>query len=207
MNKRTSYSEIFKKYVPIEFASMLADLLIGTNVKFKVVRGRKTKLGDFRYGSDLPKPIITVNGDLNPYAFLITALHEFAHYHTYINYKNRVQPHGEEWKTAYRTLLLPVIDSKHLPKDIETALMRSLTNTKASSCADIHLSRALDQYDLKDEEPLLCLEQISKNTTFVLNGKQFVKLNKRRTRYECQETTSGKIYLVHALAKVTIIEL
>ena len=61
--------------------------------------------------------------------------------------------------------------------------------------------------DLKDEEPLLCLEQISKNTTFVLNGKHFVKLNKRRTRYECQETTSGKIYLVHALAKVTIIEL
>ena len=78
------FSEIFKKYVPIEFASMLADLLIGTNVKFKVVRGRKTKLGDFRYGSDLPKPIITVNGDLNPYAFLITALHEFAHYHTYL---------------------------------------------------------------------------------------------------------------------------
>ena len=92
-------------------------------------------------------------------------------------------------------------------KDIEDALMRSLTNTKASSCSDIHLSRALYQYDLKEEEPLLCLEQISKNTTFVLNGKHFVKLNKRRTRYECQETSSGKIYLVHALAKVTIIEL
>jgi hypothetical protein len=138
---------------------------------------------------------------------LITALHEFAHYHTYLNYNNRVQPHGEEWKSAYRNLLIPIIDSKHLPKDIEDALMRSLTNTKASSCSDIHLSRALYQYDLKEEEPLLCLEQISKNTTFVLNGKHFVKLNKRRTRYECQETSSGKIYLVHALAKVTIIEL
>jgi predicted SprT family Zn-dependent metalloprotease len=78
--------------------------------------------------------LITVNGDLNPYSFLITTLHEFAHLHTYLKYGTRVAPHGEEWKNCYRKLLLPIIDSKKLPNDIEKVLMNSLISTKASSC-------------------------------------------------------------------------
>jgi hypothetical protein len=205
MTNREKYIHAFEKYVPTEFSPMLADLLLKSNVRFKVVKGRKSKLGDFRMGQLADKPIITVNGDLNPYAFLITSLHEFAHYHTFVRFGNRVFPHGEEWKDAFRILLLPIISSGHLPKDIEHALTASLVNTKASSCSDLNLSRALHRYD-KTSSIEFKLEEIPKNTTFALNKRQFVKLAKRRTRYECQEVSSGKIYLVHALAIVIKIE-
>jgi hypothetical protein len=128
-------------------------------------------------------------------------LHEFAHYHTFQKYGNSVLPHGKEWKEAFRILLLPVINSGQLPKDIEAALMGSLVNTKASSCSDLPLTRTLHRYN-NSESTGYRLEELSKNATFALNNRLFLKLNKRRTRYECKELSSGKIFLVHALATV-----
>ena len=204
MDKRTSYSEIFKKYVPIEFASMLADLLIGTNVKFKVVRGRKTKLGDFRYGSDLPKPIITVNGDLNPYAFLITALHEFAHYHTYLNYNNRVQPHGEEWKYSFQILMVPFIRPEIFPSHLLPLLARHFKNPTASSDTDATLSLALKQFDEQNDKNYIF--EIPYGSVFrISNGKIFKKIAQRVKRFECVEINSGRTYLFNPNAEVELL--
>jgi hypothetical protein len=110
-------------------------------------------------------------------------------------------PHGKEWKEAFRILLLPVINSGQLPKDIEAALMGSLVNTKASSCSDLPLTRTLHRYN-NSESSEYRLEELPKNATFALNNRFFLKLNKRRTRYECKELSSGKIFLVHALVTV-----
>ena len=98
MTKREKYIAIFDKYVPKVFSPVLADLLLASNVSFKVVKSRKTKLGDFRMSQFVKQPIITVNRDLNQYSFLITSLHEFAHCHTFQKYGNSVLPHGKEWK-------------------------------------------------------------------------------------------------------------
>ena len=201
MTKREKYIAIFDKYVPKVFSPVLADLLLASNVSFKVVKSRKTKLGDFRMSQFVKQPIITINRDLNQYSFLITSLHEFAHYHTFQKYGNSVLPHGKEWTEAFRILLLPVINSGELPKDIEDALMGSLVNTKASSCSDLPLTRTLHRYN-NSESTGYRLEELSKNATFALNNRLFLKLNKRRTRYECKELSSGKIFLVHALATV-----
>ena len=201
MTKREKYIAIFDKYVPKVFSPVLADLLLASNVSFKVVKSRKTKLGDFRMSQFVKQPIITINRDLNQYSFLITSLHEFAHYHTFQKYGNSVLPHGKEWKEAFRVLLLPVINSGQLPKDIETALMSSLVNTKASSCSDLPLARTLHRYN-NSESSEYRLEELPKNATFALNNRFFLKLIKRRTRYECKELSSGKIFLVHALATV-----
>ena len=201
MTKREKYIAIFDKYVPKVFSPLLADLLLASNVSFKVVKSRKTKLGDFRMSQFVKQPIITINRDLNQYSFLITSLHEFAHYHTFQKYGNSVLPHGKEWKEAFRILLLPVINSGELPKDIEDALMGSLVNTKASSCSDLPLTRTLHRYN-NSESTGYRLEELSKNATFALNNRLFLKLNKRRTRYECKELSSGKIFLVHALTTV-----
>jgi hypothetical protein len=201
MTKREKYIAIFDKYVPKVFSPVLADLLLASNVSFKVVKSRKTKLGDFRMSQFVKQPIITINRDLNQYSFLITSLHEFAHYHTFQKYGNSVLPHGKEWKEAFRNLLIPVINSGQLPKDIETALMSSLVNTKASSCSDLPLARTLHRYN-NSESSEYRLEELPKNATFALNNRFFLKLNKRRTRYECKELSSGKIFLVHALVTV-----
>lgn len=199
--RRTDVAEVFKRYLPEAFVEMVVDLFLASAVRFKIVNGRATKLGDFRAGSKGEKHRITVNGDLNPYSFLITTLHEFAHLHTYEKYRNKVLPHGEEWKASYRTLLIPVIQSGHLPKDIETALVHSLSNTKASSCSDYGLSRVLKSYD-RPKEGVVLLEQLPKNTTFELNGRQFIKGSLRRKRFVCQEVYSDRSFLVNALAEV-----
>lgn len=205
IKKRDHVAEAFKKYIPEAFIDIVVDLFIQSSVKFKIVGGRKTKLGDFRSGISGEKHQITINGDLNPYAFLITTLHEFAHLNTFNIYQNKVNPHGEEWKIEYRKLLLPTIESGNLPQDIQKALINSLISTKASSCSDHQLSRVLHTYD-KPIEGVEILERLPKNSTFAIDGRHFVKGELRRKRYICQEVKTKKSYLVNALAKVNPIE-
>jgi SprT protein len=201
IRSKVHVADALRKYLPEAFIAYVVTLFQEANVRFKIVPGRATKLGDFRAGVNGEKHTITVNGDLNPYSFLITTVHEFAHLHTFNTFGNRVSPHGEEWKSAYRQLLLPLIDSPELPEDIRKALMNSLVRTKASSCSDHGLSRVLLNYD-KPKEGVIILEHLPKNSTFALNGKHFVKGDLRRKRYICQEVKSKRSYLVNSLAQV-----
>jgi hypothetical protein len=205
LKRREQVTLAFSKYLPSPFVDDVVELFLGNTVRFKIVKGRKTKLGDFRAGINGEKHQITINGDLNPYAFLITTLHEFAHLTTFENHGRKVAPHGEEWKNNFRTLLLPIINSKKLPKDIEEALVNSLINTKASSCTDHKLSRVLHRYDIPQEGVEL-LERLPNNAAFTLNGKQFIKGPLRRKRYICQEINSNRSFLVNALAQVQLIQ-
>lgn len=203
--KAEQYRSVLGKYLPQEYLEEVVELLLIYPVVFKIVRPRKTKLGDFRAGMRGEKHCITVNGNLNPYSFLITTLHEFAHLITYQKHGGRVNPHGQEWKKTYSDLLLPVINRGHLPGDVETALTNSLIKVKASSCSDTNLHRTLIRYDRKKDDHVT-LEALDKNSTFALNGKTFVKGKLRRTRYLCTETTTNKQYLVSALAQVSEIK-
>ncbi len=205
LKRREQVTLAFSKYLPSPFVDDVVELFLGNTVRFKIVKGRKTKLGDFRAGINGEKHQITINGDLNPYAFLITTLHEFAHLTTFENHGRKVAPHGQEWKNNFRTLLLPIINSKKLPKDIEEALVNSLVNTKASSCSDHQLSRVLHRYDIS-KEGIELLERLPNNAVFTLNGKQFIKGPLRRKRYICQEINSNRSFLVNALAQVQLIQ-
>lgn len=205
-DRKARLEQQLRPYLPDGFEGMVADLLLRYPVRFAIKAPRNTKLGDYRppYG-DEKHHRISVNGDLNRYSFLITTLHEFAHLETWLQFGNRVKPHGEEWKQVYRNMLWPAIDSGLLPKVIENALMRSLSNTKASSCSDTQLSRVLRQFDRRPEGEL-SLEELPKNATFALQGKHFRKGELRRTRFLCEELTSRRNYLIHALATVQHIE-
>ena len=103
-DKRAKYNSVLKKYVPLEYVDLVTDLLLKYRVVFKIVKPRKTKLGDFRAGVKNEKHQITVNGDLNKYSFLITTLHEFAHLITYDEYGRNAAPHGKEWKDNFTQL-------------------------------------------------------------------------------------------------------
>lgn len=193
-----------KRYLPDGFEKLIAQFIVEHTIRFKIVRCRATKLGDYKPLHNGKSHQITINNDLNPYSFLITSLHEIAHLKTFLLYKGRVAPHGKEWVEQYQQLLLPVINSNKLPKDIENALVNSLINTKASSCNDLPLYRVLKKYDPQNESKTL-LENIPKNATFVLNGQMYVKGEIRRKRFICKAINSTKIYLIHALAEVTLI--
>ncbi len=201
MYVKTKYHSFFEKFIPTDFLEYVVSIIQENEVRFKIVRPRKTKLGDFRAGRKGEKHIITINRDLNPYSFLITTLHEFAHLIAHNKYGGRIRAHGKEWKQEYTSIMYPLIESNKLPKDIEDALLKSLVNVKASSCSDVTLQRVLIKYDLDSTETLL-LEELDKNSIFALNNKVFKKGNLRRTRFLCKETTTKRDYLIHALAKV-----
>ena len=203
--KKEQFRAVLQRYLPPAFIEIVVDLLVRNNVRFRVVKPRKTKLGDFRASSKMECPQITINGDLNPYSFLITTLHEFAHLHTFLEFGQHVAPHGQEWKQHYRMLIRPLTTSPHLPKDIRNALITSLSRTKASSCTDQQLHRVLLAYNTS-EETLIPLERLEKNSIFALNGKRFKRGRLRRTRYLCVDLDNGREYLVNTLALVELIE-
>ncbi len=193
--------ENLSEYIPQAFVPYVHDLLCSTKVLFRIVPPRKTKLGDFRKplnGKSIPQ--ITVNNNLNPYAFLITTLHEIAHLHTYLRYGHSVKPHGKEWKYEFQQVLLPLISAQKFPETLKLCLKNTITNTKASSFSDIPLNRALREFD-RDKKGCH-LEKIELGKHFTLNKKLFKKGKLRRTRYLCTEVSSGKAYLIHALAEV-----
>ncbi|MBL1279736.1 MAG: SprT-like domain-containing protein [Fluviicola sp.] len=201
MQERTKYHAFFEKFISNDFLEYVVSVILENSVRFKIVKPRKTKLGDFRAGRKGEMHIITINNNLNPYSFLITTLHEFAHLIAHNKFGRRIQPHGKEWQSTYTDLIHPLIESKKLPEDIENALLNSLVKVKASSCSDVELQRALMKYDLRSEE-ITTLEQLDKNSIFALNNKTFQKGNLRRTRFLCKETNTKRDYLIHALAKV-----
>lgn len=202
--KKEKYRMVLSKYLPANFIEIVVELLVKHPVKFRVAKPRKTKLGDFRANRDGLHQI-TVNGDLNPYSFLITTIHEFAHLVTFQEYKGRVKPHGKEWQLTYSKMIYPVIESGNLPKDVSDVLLNSLINVKASSCTDQNLSRVLIKYD-KPIQGLILLEELPSKSVFNLSGKNFTKGNLRRTRYVCVDNSNNKRYLISALAQVKKIE-
>ena len=205
MDDTLKFKQILSKYLPNDFVPYISELIIQSDVKFKIVAPRRTKLGDFKAKGDKSnKSQITINRDLNPYAFLITTLHELAHLHTFNKYKYTVRPHGIEWKKEFSILLNPILIHDALPNELKIILEKSIHNLKASSCSDIHLSRVLKKYDISKRT--LTLEELNENTRFTINKKTYLKGKLRRTRYLCKEISSGKSYLIHALAEVNKIE-
>ena len=87
-------SEKLSPYLPAGTEGYVAQFILTYHIEFKIAKKRKTKLGDYRQPYRGSSHRISVNGDLNPYSFLITTLHEIAHLLTFVRFGNRVQPHG-----------------------------------------------------------------------------------------------------------------
>ena len=101
-----------EKYLPPDTFQAVAAYLQQYKVHLTVTRERKTILGNYRNAHNEHTHRISVNGNLNSYSFLITLLHELAHLLTFEQYKNKVPPHGREWKTLYGRLLARFIENK-----------------------------------------------------------------------------------------------
>lgn len=164
---------------------------------------RRTKLGDFRPAHKGKPARLSVNGDLNPYAFLITLLHELAHLKTWNQFERSVKPHGAEWKSEFRNLLIPVFELKVFPSSVEMAVAKYLRNPAASSCTDINLQKALREFDAGEKLPTV--DELPINTVFTYNQKRtFRKIEKLRKRIKCQELDSGRVFLFSPLTEVEV---
>lgn len=190
----------------------VVEQILENPVSLKIVRQRTSKSGDFRAAHKHEPSRITVNGNLNPYAFLITLVHELAHHHVNLDHlqklkkftlrrKTRPLPHGNEWKNKFRLLMEPYLNQEVFPMDVLPVLSRYLENPKASSSVDHKLSKVLGKYDPPDET--VRLEELPFDAVFTLHGRRFFqKKEKIRTRYRCICMQTKRIYLVSAGAPV-----
>ncbi len=175
------------------------------HVHLTISRKRQSILGDYRHALTDKNHRISVNGNLNTYAFLITLLHELAHLFTYERFGHRVQAHGKEWKDEFGKILAKFLLKKVFPPDIEKTLMSTLQNPAASSCGDEKLMRVLRNYDEKKEGVHL-IEQLPAGAIFAIKGGRiFKKEEKIRKRYKCVEVKTGKYYLFSPVYEVQVV--
>ena len=163
-----------------------------------------TRHGDYR---KMPngQHQITVNGNLNPYRFLITLIHEIAHLVAFNKYGRAIKPHGKEWKQTFQMLMLPYIRPEVFPNRLLPLLAIHFKNPKASSDTDTKLSLALKQYDPPNDKNFIF--EIPAGGLFRLyNGKIFKRGKKRVKRYECLEISTGKKYLFNPNAEVAFLK-
>src|SRR5687767_3970324 len=101
---------LLEKYLPLAAAPIIARWIDYFQCEFKVSRTRNTKYGDYRPPFKNEGHRISVNYNLNSYAFLVTTVHEFAHLLTWNEHKRKAKPHGLEWKNNFKKMMRPFFE-------------------------------------------------------------------------------------------------
>ena len=191
-----------ENYLPPLSGPPVLALLERYKVHLTITKERKTVLGDYRHAHNNAHHRISVNGNLNKYAFLITLIHELAHLVTFMEFGNRVQAHGREWKHVYKVLLLPFLAQPIFPANVQAALRSSLHDMPASSCADEGLMRVLRGYD-KIQDGMVMVEELAEDALFSIdNGSVFKRGKRLRKRFQCVEVKTGRLYLFSPVYEV-----
>ncbi len=196
-----------EKYLPIGAYDIVVPIIMEHRIHLTVSRERKTILGNYRHAHLGKNHRISVNGNLNPYEFLFTLLHEIAHLFTFEKYGHRVNAHGAEWKLAYSNILEVFTKKIPLPEDILNALKESMQNPSASSCSEAALQRVFKLYDTKKED-VLFVESLPLGAYFTTgNGRIFQLGKKLRKRYQCTDFHTGQAYLISPICQVKQIQI
>ena len=201
------HKEILARYFPARTLEQVTGLIINHSIHIKFTSGRNTKLGDYRPpGPKLSIHRITVNGNLNPWFLYLVFLHEFAHLLVWNTYKNRVNPHGEQWKQKFSGLLKQVVENDLLPDKLKQPVLDFSNNVKATFASNPVLWKILKSYDEKMSSEIT-IEDIPFNAYFkATNGKLFKKEEKLRTRYRCLCIDNKRRYLFHPMASIRPVE-
>jgi hypothetical protein len=202
MSKQQAPLEALKQFLPEGTFEMVSTYLYTHRIHLTVTRERSSVLGDYRNAVHGKNHRISVNGNLNPYAFLYTLIHEIAHLLVYDQYGHRVASHGREWKHVFSLLLKEFLVEDIFPADIRAAIAASLGNPAASSCAEDGLLRVFRKYD-KGKEDVVFVEEIEQGGLFAIKENRIFRRGpKIRKRYKCVEVRTGREYLFSPVYEV-----
>lgn len=190
------------KYVPAASLEICLGWIEKYRFTLRITKSRNSKYGDYRPPKNGSGHIITVNHDLNAYAFLITYTHEVAHLTTFLKTKTLKDPHGDDWKKEFKKLMLPLLTTDVFPEDILKSATGYISNPAATSCTDIGMLRALKKYD-KNNGEWVFLEELEINTRFrIKTGRIFIKKELIRKNFLCVEAKSRQRYTLNPLMEV-----
>lgn len=194
-----AYAEL-NRYLPEGAYQLVLPSILEHPLHLRITRPRRSKLGDFRSESRKGPHRISINGDLHPYSFLITLVHELAHLYNWVEHGRKAKAHGPEWKQHYRTLLMPFLEAGCFPKELNGTIHQHLNKAPAASCTDPNLVRALHRYEGRERT---YLEDLPVESVFTLDGKRvFRKGQKLRKRFRCLCLNNKRQYLIDPLAEV-----
>jgi len=203
MGKQETSINFLEQFLPHGAFEQVAPFFKNNTIHLTITHERKSVLGDYRNPTpDAPFHRISINANLNPYSFLITLLHELAHMFTFQHFQHKAPPHGKEWKTQFRHILIPFMGKRFFPGDVEKALYAYLHNPAASTCTDADLYKALYRYD-EHKPGFKLVDEVGINQLFETeDGQVYQKIEKLRTRHKCKNIVNGKVYLFQGIAEV-----
>jgi hypothetical protein len=203
MSKKEVPLHALAEYLPEGALEPVLEYLHRYKIHLTITRERNSILGDYRHAIQQKNHRISVNGNLNQYAFLVTLLHEMAHLLAFEQFGNRISPHGKEWKNEYSKVLAQFLLKKVFPSDVEKALLKSIQNPSATSCGEEHLIRVLKRYDRRAAHEVL-VEELEEGQLFqTRDGRIFRKGEKLRKRHKATDVTTGLVYLFSGVYEVT----
>jgi SprT protein len=199
----TKLKEILEKKIPTQAIEYSFELWREEPFSFTLSRTRNSCFGNYTFKDGQHK--ITINHDLNPYAFVLTYIHEVAHQRAWLQKsRRRIQPHGKEWKQQFQKLMQPILNENVFPSTIIWQLKDYMADPAASSISHAGLAEALRSFDENKNVEDVLLAEVSENQTFIFRERVFVKLEKRRTRVLCVEQKSKKRYTILSSARVKL---
>ena len=193
--------EGLRPYLPDPSLEHVMGWIDGRRIFIRIARGRRTKLGDYRPPLKDGIHRISVNGDLNPFEFLITLTHEIAHLAIWEKYGRKARPHGAVWKMQYAAMLGTLLEKEIFPEEIESIIRRQVTNPKSHSRSNTDLVRALHSHN--PVQTGIFLEDLPAGALFsLLDGRKFRKEEKLRKWYRCISQANNKAYRISPVTRV-----
>jgi hypothetical protein len=194
-------------YLPEGTYEKVQKYLVRYKVQLTITRKRNSVLGDYRMPDNTGGHRITINGDLNRYAFLLTLLHELAHLEAYVYYGRRISPHGTEWKISFKKILAGFTDRGFMPADVEQAVKKYMQDPAARSCVDENLIRVLKKHD-PPQHGYCFVEDLEEGSLFLAaDGREYRRGKKIRKRFECTDVRSRRKYLFSPVYEVKRIDI
>lgn len=201
------FHDIMSHYVPSPAVDDIVRFISDYSIHLKITRERQSKFGDYRLPSPKhPDHCISVNGCLEPCAFLLVMIHELAHMLTFIDHGRRVKPHGAEWQEHYSRLIISFVEKGSFPSEVSSLLRTYASTLPLSKKLEREIDRKLkiQPSALVNSDDYVTLDSLVAGSRFRIKGQSrvFESIERLRTRWKCRDVTTGRLYTVSASAPV-----
>lgn len=156
---------------------------------------RRSKLGDYRLLPDGSHQI-TINSGLNEEFFFFVLTHEIAHLLAF-HQNRRILPHGKEWKSTFRNLILETIFV--YSEKLQPLLKEFSKNPKANFMSAPTLVK---YFDNRPDDDSFYVEDLQVGDQFIYQSEAYQVEEKKKKRYLCKNLSTGRQYYFRTCAKI-----
>ena len=191
-------TSLLQKYLPESAFPHLKNWFASHQIHLHISRSRNSKLGDYQRLKDGSHKI-SINHNLQPELFFFVLTHELAHLIAFDKYKRkRIAPHGAEWKTTFREMLLESMSV--YSAELKPYILQFSKSPKANFMASGPIVKFFYKDELSDNE--IFIEALFVEDSFLYKKHIYMIRQKLKKNYLCENLDNGKKYIFKPLAKV-----